>query len=340
MKRAVLPAVAGAFLALAIAATPAMAGSYLNEAATAVSSGQVFAPGNPAAQGQIQPQLDGHIAVAVLPASAASQVGSAASFATALDAATHHRFVVITEVGPDIGYASRLMPTTDLAAQLANAKNQAQDPVQQVVSFIGDVEQIEPSALATAPKAEPTGKASKQGQSGGTSPLVIILPILLILVGVGLLVTRRLRKNAADPYDRQRVPDPPGSLPDSIHKLRRLIPSVRDEAAKAQLEQVCERIPALFDTLNRYAGAQQVRLATDDYEDQLPRYINVVDAFIRFCHHPDYWPGSRQANMRSFENSIASFNADVLHAIQRANEGVLLRVQVDQRILQSDPGSY
>jgi hypothetical protein len=344
MRRSLLSVVLALATVLTVAAGPAGAGTVVDQAIAAIDSQPVFvadgAEGTDSTtQGVLTSLLNtrDHLAIVMLPASAHA-LGSAQSLARRIDDATKHQYIVAVTIGTDeVAAASTVIPSDvppNFMHRADSVSTNTVETLQQFIRYVHDWEGSHPEVLAKAPPPKnQTHPAPAPPQQDSSLPwwfwaAIIVAIVFSVIAAVG----SRRRSNTEGPRER-KLPDPPDPVKDQLDELNDLVPQVTDTEMSANIRSIHKRVRALFDSLRRNTDQHQVDLASDDYKYRLGVLRRVIEQYIEIQNDdPLYWRDA-QRRLRQGKESVATFNASVLDAIQSANDGVLLKFDVDQRIL-------
>lgn len=336
MRRTLTSAVFAVLVTL-VAAAPAYAGAYLDEAVAALKSAPVFVAAgtegtNPNTAIGLKGQLnDGdNIVIAMLPEKAASEFGGEAqTFAQLLDDVTGKQHIVIVSIGDDVAASTRLLPEGVAADQLNRAASVSTSTQETIVTFIRNVHSWQSAHPEEVAKRQPE---SEKGEEIPWDLVILSCASLFSLISTLLVVVsvrRRGRRQPADPKIKLRSPD---QLRDELRGILDRRAQIRDQALRETITRLVQDTEELFKRLRANAKPAAVDEATTNFESHLQSLLSVLDQYIDVQNNPRYYEHPADA-LHDGREAIDGFAEYALNSARRAGRQNLTAFRVNTKIL-------
>lgn len=310
------------------AVTVLVAGVYIDPAADALASANVYVSpevsGGSALVQQLEQQIgDASIGVAVFSENAELE-GSASDIVTELASAGTGYDTIIVAVGDDVAAGSSALSAGE-ALRIANEAESSADSVDDALT------QTVQGVIEATP-------APSSGVDAG--PVIGIGLAIALLLGAGIAVIGVVRSRR-----RRRAQDDERGMPESVAAqvvtLRGLVPEYAAVGASGNLiaartaneiGMLADNVTELFQRLDRRNVEDQVNIAAVEYDDKLRKLTAALnrDYLLDILTHPHLWddPDDR---VREVQTALEAVSSELLENIKQVNarRGLLFQVSLD-----------
>ncbi|HEY2004329.1 MAG TPA: hypothetical protein VGH44_04430 [Candidatus Saccharimonadia bacterium] len=333
-------AISAGLLAASASLPAAASTSYLEQAAAALSHGQIVfvSPDTPGYNSQTVSgvvTMPGYpVALIELPATALQETGGQGQrFANELNQLTGHRDIIAMAFVDDangttyVTSASRGVPQGTSDHVMDQAKTAGRDPGSILSTFDQFMsETVSVGSLPAAPTPSTTSHASSTSsgtshQSGGSYFLGVLLGVGVLAVAGTYLLLIRPRLIA-------------GTIPGLLRQLRKVREQIRDQDVQLTIERICSHTERYLLRVHENIPSQE-NDARRSTRFNLEHTLKVAKGYADMERHPEEWPGDTRARRRATAGSLSKFDRDLLAAIQQANEGNRAELEVDTSVLEN-----
>jgi len=264
------------------------------------------------------------IAIAVLPASARSEISDIPAFIQELASRTGHDTVMVS-IGGDLEAGSSALES-GVASQLANQAEGAglTDGLNQFV------DNVQAELQSGQPVTDDPG-----GTDSGILPIIgvgsVVLLIVVAAAGVFAFMRRRPRETRKYALDK----GVPSEIREQLNKIWELIEKVDDPAVVENLRNGQKHVSELFKRL-RKEQPDKIQQVTAQYRNTLKITYNVVYKYIDYQENPDYVPRDRTAKetLANGKRATQQYVTGVIQNIQEIEAGSFTNFNVDTKILE------
>lgn len=319
-----------------VLAPAASASSQVDAAVKGLRSSNVYiAPGTPKTNSDTASELKqvlregDNIVLVMVP----DKGTSAVSLTRGVDNATGHKYTIGVAVGNDVrGYSTQL-PEGVAVDIMSRAKSVATTPAETLRTYVQKVHDYQ----RTYAEQKPTPIPGVNTAEGGTSIVLVVLALTLIIVaaGVGFGLARRSKRSreAAGEILSFRSPT---TVREELEKLYDLRKHIQSHTVRQKIEDICRDTERFFDT-SRGSLSRDTEQESAQFTDPLSKIRRVIEKYIdaqpdsperRYFDDPD-------EILQLGESAVDSFAEHVLKSVRSKKAGELTHFRVDTKVLEA-----
>ncbi|HSX00744.1 MAG TPA: hypothetical protein VLF67_00755 [Candidatus Saccharimonas sp.] len=316
---------------LLVVAAPAHAGTYLDEAASALQHSQIYvspaAGASPNAQSELSAQLrhGDNLYIALLPAAASAETnGDVQAFADQLSQHLGGNAIVAVGIGRDIrAVAAKALPSgvaADLAQRASGVSTSALEALGTFIVNVHNYQDQHPEAVVTGGSG-----------SGGGGTWIIFLVVALVLLGAaGGFWFYRTRIYSPDAEPKIKL-SAPNQMHDELRDILALREHIADRSLRDLITQMVKDTQEVFTRLG-VNSPSEVSTATVTFETHLQNVRDVLKQYIDVQNNPRYYESPSRA-LADGREAIEGFAEYVLASARRAGRSQLTMFNVNTKIL-------